>query len=36
MKIRKFNENLPENVEILENLQALTEICYALAEIFLG
>jgi hypothetical protein len=36
MKIRIFMENLPENIEVLENFSAYTTIFHAYTEIFLG
>jgi hypothetical protein len=36
MKIRKFMENFPENIEVLENLPRQMEIFHAKTEIFLG
>jgi hypothetical protein len=34
MKIRKFMENFPENVEDLENIPPMTEILHVSREIF--
>jgi hypothetical protein len=36
MKIRIFMGNLPENIEVLENFPAFSEIFHAYTEIFLG
>jgi hypothetical protein len=36
MKIKIFMENLPENIEVLENFPAYMEIFHAYTEIFLG
>jgi hypothetical protein len=36
MKIGKFMENFPDDIEVLENLPAYTEIFHAETEIFPG